>query len=84
MCSVVEKLLDNESIVMWTSRAYLEKVVIFEVIMFAFSAHMTDTKQVELRSKSLQDFQFAMVSNILVPKMVTWNGAIVLHFQFNE
>ena len=71
MCSVVEKLLDNESIVMWTSRAYLKKVVIFEVIMFGFSAHMTDTKQVELRSKSLQDFQFAMVSNILVPKMVT-------------
>ena len=26
---------------------------------------MTDTKQVELRSKSLQDFQFAMVSDIL-------------------
>ena len=58
MCSVVEKLLDNEAIVMWPSRAYLE------VIISAFSAHMTDTKQVELRSKSLQDFQFAMVSEI--------------------
>ena len=43
---------------MWISRAYLE------VIISAFSAHMTDTKQVELRSKSLQDFQFAMVSDI--------------------
>ena len=60
--TVVEKLLDNGPIVMWTSHAYLEKWIFFEALILAFSAHMTDTKQVELRSKSLQDFQFAMVS----------------------